>query len=73
MSTTDTATPEATARSEFAAKRDRELLERRKRRAWLGPVLIPLPAASAKPAVYGSSFNALRQHTGAARAREPPK
>jgi len=104
MSTTDTATLEATPRSELAAKRDRERLERHKPRAGLGrlmhfagrltyprepviasrivvavprvrgtPVLIPLPAASAKPAVHGSSCNALRQHSAAARAREPPK
>src|SRR5215207_6707846 len=104
MSTTDTATLEATPRSEFAAKRDRELLERNEPRAWLGrlmhfvgrltypperviasrivvgaprvcrtPVLSPLPAAYAKPAVYGSSFNARRQHSAAARARELPK
>ena len=104
MSTTDTATLEATPRSELAAKRDRELLERHKPRACLGrlmhsiggltyprepvtasrivvgaprvrgtPVLILLPASSAKPTVYGSSFNALRQHSTAARAREQLK
>ena len=37
------------------------------------PVLILLPASSAKPTVYGSSFNALGQNSAAARAREPPK
>jgi hypothetical protein len=34
------------------------------------PVLIPLPISSAQPAVYGSTFNALRQRSRAVRAGE---
>jgi hypothetical protein len=37
------------------------------------PVRIPLPTASAQPAVYGSNFNALRLRSAAVRARELPK
>jgi hypothetical protein len=37
------------------------------------PVLIPFPTAPAQPAVYGRTFNALRQRSAAARARELPK